>query len=137
FATYGEDSEMLQAMDRLFGSPKMSTINRIDFALGMGALDVTLPERSDTPDYDPDHASLFAAGDGDDTIRGNSQNNIIAGGEGDDEIIGGQGKDLVVGGWGDDTIVDLAAQAPADGDPANGNDVYIGGISAATDWLTA
>jgi Ca2+-binding RTX toxin-like protein len=42
--------------------------------------------------------------DGDDTIIGDGQHNVLAGFESDDTIVGGGGKDTIFGGDGDDTL---------------------------------
>ncbi len=126
FSTEGEASEMLDAMQVLYGSDKTSTIERIDFALGSGDLTVELAERLDqTIPYNPDSTSLFVGLDGADNIDGNSDNNMVVGGEGDDTLYGGIGKDIIVGGTGNDRIVDVVTEAAADG-RSNEDDIYFG-----------
>jgi hypothetical protein len=76
-----------------------------------GTIDVLLlPE--DTI-YNPDDAMSGTSGD--DTIDGDTNDNLIYGGDGDDTIDGGAGADAIYGGDGDDAIVFDAADSHVDG----------------------
>ncbi|MCP4071851.1 MAG: hypothetical protein GY742_08950, partial [Hyphomicrobiales bacterium] len=120
-------SELIAAMELLYGSSETSIVDRIDFALGDGDLTLTLEERGEnTGSYDAGTVGIFAAIDGDDTVTGNSDNNIIVGGEGDDTLTGGLGSDIIIGGLGSDTFVDMFAEKDDSGNRVNEDDVYIG-----------
>ncbi len=56
------------------------------------------------------------AGDGDDTLTGNSADNSLFGGRGNDTVLGGAGDDLLLGGRGNDEL-----------DGGSGNDTLLGG----------
>jgi hypothetical protein len=48
--------------------------------------------------------TLLFGGDGNDTVKGGSGNNILVGGAGNDSLTGGSGRDLLIGGAGADTL---------------------------------
>ena len=45
------------------------------------------------------------SGDGDDTLTGNSANNLLFGGRGSDSLSGAAGNDWLIGAWGDDALM--------------------------------
>jgi uncharacterized delta-60 repeat protein len=49
--------------------------------------------------------AVVFAGDGDDSVKTGSGNDIIVGGNGDDLMHGNDGRDILIGGWGEDRIV--------------------------------
>lgn len=63
------------------------------------------------------------AGDGNDTIRGNSVNNLLDGGRGNDSIAGGAGNDTLLGGEGNDTLDGGVGTDRLEG--GAGDDIYV------------
>ncbi|WNM62097.1 calcium-binding protein [Candidatus Nitrospira neomarina] len=121
FFTYDPGAGVLLAsMQRLYGNAETndsSVINRIDFALGTGALDVELSEPE--ANAETSHAnttSLFVGLGTDDRVKGNKDNNMLLGRDGNDRLYGREGKDILLGGEGDDTLFG-----------GSGNDVLHGG----------
>lgn len=64
-------------------------------------------------------------GDGDDTIDGGADNDLIFGEGGEDSLIGGTGNDTIDGGLGNDTIIAGAGNDSAEG--GEGQDLIVGG----------
>ena len=131
----GAPNKLLAALESLYGAEAdAGSVNRVDFALGQGPLDLRLAPRVSTPSatsYDPETASFFAATDGDDRVVGTYENNIIGGGDGNDKLYGGYGKDILFGGLGDDVFVDNVSEridALANQNQIN-DDIYIGGAT--------
>lgn len=93
-------SDLTTGMTWLWGSPTTSIIDRVEFATTNAATARTLPASGNIGQS----VTLFAAGDGADTITGSADDEIIAGGLGSDRIYGGAGNDLIVGGGGDDIL---------------------------------
>ncbi len=108
FANDPAGNVLLEGMEHLYGNKTISSarvINRMDFALGAGALTVELqaPEvLAETAN--PKTTSLFVASAQADEVRGTRHNNMLVGQGGDDQLYGNEGKDLLVGGAGDDTL---------------------------------
>jgi uncharacterized repeat protein (TIGR01451 family) len=64
-------------------------------------------------------------GDGDDTLIGSSQTNVLFGGDGDDDLDGGPGPDVLIGGGGIDDTADYSNRVVSvlialDGSPTSG-----------------
>ncbi len=124
----GEDT-IRKAMEDLYkdGDGAFSVtkaIGSVQFSLSGGPLQLTLADPE--TDFDATHASLFAATDGNDTIDGDSQNNIVAGADGDDILTGHLGRDLLLGGDGSDLFIDSVTERSDTDGRQNEDDVYIG-----------
>jgi Ca2+-binding RTX toxin-like protein len=70
--------------------------------------------------------TTLIGGDGNDTLKGGTKNNILVGNAGDDTLIGGAGKNVLIGGLGTDTITG-----------GNNQDLLIGGATSFDNDLTA
>ncbi|MGD9851513.1 MAG: calcium-binding protein [Nitrospirales bacterium] len=131
FASDPAAAVLLASMQRLYGNAEThdsSVINRIDFALGTGALDVTLSEPE--PNSETSNSSktgLFVGLATADQVKGNKDNNMLLGRGQNDHLYGQEGKDILLGGAGNDTLIG-----------GSGDDVLHGGESmsgASTDGI--
>lgn len=129
FATDPAAAVLLASMQRLYENAETldsSVINRIDFALGTGALDVALSEPE--PNAETSNSSrtgLFVGLATADQVKGNKDNNMLLGRGDNDHLYGQEGKDILLGGAGNDTLIG-----------GSGDDVLHGGESmsgASTD----
>jgi hypothetical protein len=77
---------------------------------------------------------LVNGGNGDDTLTGSPNADVIAGGEGNDTIVGLAGVDLMDGGGGDDTITGGPGNEPNQGG-GDGNDTFIWNPGDGSDGL--
>ena len=109
FATDPAAAVLLASMQRLYGdatTDNSSVINRIDFALGTGALDVTLSEPEPNAETsNPSTTGLFVGLGTNDQVKGNKDHNMLLGRDGIDRLYGQEGKDILLGGAGDDILV--------------------------------
>jgi hypothetical protein len=143
--TVGRDL-IAEAMEKLYKNNNSSNpfsttevIGSVQFSLSQEPLTLALVDKKDG--FDSYHASVFVATDGDDTIDGNSQNNVIAGSDGDDTLVGHLGSDLLIGGNGSDLFIDSVTEKDKATGRQNENDIYIGRdqtvglITNFVDWL--
>ncbi len=143
--TVGKDL-IADAMQRLYRNNSSSNpfsitdvIGSVQFSLSESPLILALVDKKDG--FDRYHASVFVATDGDDTIDGNGQNNIIAGSNGDDTLVGHLGSDILIGGNGSDLFIDSVTEKDKATGRQNENDIYIGRdqtvglITNFVDWL--
>ncbi|RUM03845.1 hypothetical protein EFR84_19170, partial [Rhizobium chutanense] len=137
--TIGSDI-VTKAIQTLYPSsqdqPIQEAIGAVQFSVSDEPLKTKLPEGQGW--YDPHHASLLAATDGDDAIDGNSQNNIIAGSNGDDVLSGHGGRDILIGGNGNDLFIDSVTEENEITGHKNDNDIYVGSdqkVGLLTDFL--
>jgi Ca2+-binding RTX toxin-like protein len=92
-----------------------------------GKLIVQLLGGADTVDCTDSPVGLnIDGGEGNDTVTGTGQDDILIGGDGDDELTGGAGMDALVGGPGSDTLTDADPDTTFDDggpgcDTINGN----------------
>ena len=143
------NSEALAALEQLYGVRDLDPtiydqvrigpyLARVDFALENDLPVVRIANGLQT-DIPPDQAGLYVAGDGPQTIIGDSQNNILVGAGDQDVLVGGFGKDVLIGRGGNDFLVDLisAPQQDSSALPADShNDIYIGGENFAYEnWI--
>ena len=107
---------------------KRKNIKRIVAEMGGGNDRVFIGSRADTPRPFKNQLSLRATlvgGDGDDTLQGGPQNDLIIGGAGDDVIFGDKRQDLVFAGSGNDQIYGEGGRDNLFGQ--DGNDAIDGG----------
>ncbi|MGM4884618.1 calcium-binding protein [Rhizobium sp. 62_C5_N11_2] len=133
-------SVVTEAIHTLYPSsedkPIQEVIGAIQFSVSEDPLKTKLPEWYGG--YDPHHASLLAATDGDDAVDGNSKNNIIAGSDGDDVLDGHSGRDILIGGSGNDLFIDSVTEENVNTGHKNDNDIYVGSdqkVGLLTDFL--
>lgn len=70
------------------------------------------------------------AGDGNDTLRGSSKDNLITGGRGDDTVYFGEGNDTLIGGEGNDSLVIDATLSNVNGYLDAEGDLFLGYVGA-------
>ena len=85
---------------------------------------------SDGTSFDVETGVLHGT-DGDDTLTGTQDEDIIDGGAGDDNITGSSGNDLIMGGDDNDTLYAQDGDDVVDG--GDGNDLIIGGSGEGDD----
>jgi Ca2+-binding RTX toxin-like protein len=121
-------------------SVKKKNIERIVADMGGGDDRVFVGSRADTPRPFKNQLSLRATlvgGDGNDTLQGGPQNDLIIGGAGDDILFGDKRQDLVFGGTGNDQIFgeggrdNLFGQDGDDGMDGGGQQDHLYGMSGA------
>jgi Ca2+-binding RTX toxin-like protein len=101
-------------MNRIWGDPTGSRIDRLVVLTEEAAFNGTIPERPEGSAADG--ITLFATAGANDVVTGSDRDEIIFGGNGTDNITGGLGNDLLAGGEGIDAI-----------DGGEGNDLLAGG----------
>jgi hypothetical protein len=101
---FGNDplfNDIRSGMRWLWNDETSAVIDRITFATQNTALTTTIADRSAVSLK----ATLFAGGDGVDTVTGSKDRDFIFGGAGNDVLRGMAGDDLLAGGDGDDVLI--------------------------------